>query len=195
MRLTRPGHGHDILGAGVDRSCQCPYTFLPAIMPFEKLNQQAATKMMISQRVKGRIVFVASFLGYTSFAGYSNYSPGKYAIRGAPAACCSTTLRHATQDSSAGANVNTGLADSLRSELLQHSISVHLYMPAGIDSPGYVEEQRRKPRITKKIEEDDVVLSPESVAKSLLAGTSGWFFCFFLLVHPIRGETPGPPVS
>jgi hypothetical protein len=60
-------------------------------------------------------------------------------------------------------------------------------MPAGIDSPGYLEEQRNKPRITKKIEEDDVVLSPESVAKSLLAGTSGRCFCFFLLVHPVRG--------
>jgi hypothetical protein len=43
-------------------------------------------------------------------------------------------------------------------------------MPAGIDSPGYVEEQRKKPRITKKIEEDDVVLSAESVAKSLIIG-------------------------
>ena len=63
-------------------------------------------------------------------------------------------------------------------------------MPAGIDSPGYVEEQRNKPRITKKIEEDDVVLSPESVAKSLLAGTSGRCSLLFLLVHPIRGETP-----
>jgi hypothetical protein len=39
---------------------------------------------MVSQRVRGSIVFVSSFLGYTSFAGYSTYSPGKYALRGEP---------------------------------------------------------------------------------------------------------------
>lgn len=38
---------------------------------------------MIKQGVKGgRIVFVSSFLGYTTFVGYTGYSAGKYAIRG-----------------------------------------------------------------------------------------------------------------
>ena len=91
--LTRPGNGHDILGAGVDRPCQCPYTLLPTAHIFRKLKQQAATQMMISQRVKGRIVFVASFLGYTSFAGSCIYSPGKYAIRGASASPRSFVMR------------------------------------------------------------------------------------------------------
>lgn len=54
--------------------------------------------------------------------------------------------------------------------MLLHDIAVHIFMPAGIDSPGYVEEQRSKPRITRKIEEDDVVLSPENVAGSLISG-------------------------
>ncbi|WVR09278.1 3-ketodihydrosphingosine reductase TSC10 [Kwoniella sp. DSM 27419] len=35
-----------------------------------------------AQRRRGKITFVSSFLGYTSFAGYSTYSPGKYALRG-----------------------------------------------------------------------------------------------------------------
>jgi 3-dehydrosphinganine reductase len=37
---------------------------------------------MVSQRIRGKVVFVSSFLGYTTFAGYSSYSPGKYALRG-----------------------------------------------------------------------------------------------------------------
>ena len=63
-----------------------------------------------------------------------------------------------------------GLADTLRSELILHDISVHIFMPCGIQSPGYEEEQRTKPRITKKIEESDDVASAESVAKSLIIG-------------------------
>lgn len=37
---------------------------------------------MVAQKVKGKIIFVSSLLGYASFAGYTNYSPGKYALRG-----------------------------------------------------------------------------------------------------------------
>lgn len=43
---------------------------------------QAASKLMIAQRIKGKLIFVSSFIGYTSFAGYSTYAPGKYALRG-----------------------------------------------------------------------------------------------------------------
>lgn len=38
--------------------------------------------MMVKQKVKGSLTFVSSFVGYTSFAGYSPYAPGKYALRG-----------------------------------------------------------------------------------------------------------------
>ena len=43
---------------------------------------KAATKLMAKQGVHGRIVFVGSTLGYMSFLGYSNYSPGKHALVG-----------------------------------------------------------------------------------------------------------------
>lgn len=45
-------------------------------------NIKAAVQKMVAQKVKGKIVFVSSLLGYASFAGYTNYSPGKYALRG-----------------------------------------------------------------------------------------------------------------
>lgn len=43
---------------------------------------QSATKTMIKNHVKGKIVFVGSVAGLISYAGYSGYSPAKYAIKG-----------------------------------------------------------------------------------------------------------------
>nr|XP_018261871.1 3-ketodihydrosphingosine reductase TSC10 [Kwoniella dejecticola CBS 10117]OBR84029.1 3-ketodihydrosphingosine reductase TSC10 [Kwoniella dejecticola CBS 10117] len=105
---------------------------------------QAAVKLMVKQRVLGKIVFVSSFLGYTSFAGYTNYSPGKYALR--------------------------GLADALRSEMLLHDIKIHIFMPCGIAGPGYEAENEFKPAVTLKIEEDDTQIPPEQCAKALETG-------------------------
>lgn len=116
--------------------------------------------MMVSQRIHGKIVFVSSFLGYASFAGYTPYSPGKYALRG---------QIYLVISNKTPAN-DLGLADALRSELLLHNISVHIFMPCGIKSPGYEAEQKLKPRITKKIEESDEILPADDVAKSLITG-------------------------
>lgn len=51
-----------------------------------------------------------------------------------------------------------------------HGIKVHLYMPAGILSPGYENEQKTKPDITKKIEDGDTPISAEAAAGLLIAG-------------------------
>ncbi|KAL1413662.1 3-dehydrosphinganine reductase [Vanrija albida] len=104
----------------------------------------AVVKRWVKEGKKGTLTFVSSFLGYTSFAGYSPYAPGKFALR--------------------------GLADSLRSELQLHDIAVHLYMPAGILSPGYDNEQKTKPAITKQIEEGDTPVAPEVAAALLIRG-------------------------
>ena len=44
---------------------------------------QAATKNMVQEVVKGKVVFVGSTLSYVSFVGYATYSPAKHALRGA----------------------------------------------------------------------------------------------------------------
>lgn len=44
-------------------------------------------------------------------------------------------------------------------------------MPAGIDSPGFIEEEKEKPKVTRKIEESDEQISPEKCAEYLFAGT------------------------
>ncbi|WRT68763.1 uncharacterized protein IL334_005743 [Kwoniella shivajii] len=111
---------------------------------------QAAVKLMVKQRKIGKIVFVSSFLGYTTFAGYTNYSPGKYALR--------------------------GLADSLRSEMLLHDISVHIFMPCGIQGPGLEAENKDKPAVTHKIEEGDTPIPPEESAKALETGLKKGYY-------------------
>jgi hypothetical protein len=77
FRLTGVESRWDLLGVRIYRACKQTTT-----LAVTQLKPQAATKMMVSQRIRGKIVFVSSFLGYTSFAGYTPYAPGKYALRG-----------------------------------------------------------------------------------------------------------------
>ncbi|KAL7339362.1 oxidoreductase [Rhodotorula toruloides] len=117
----------------------------------------------------GRVVLTSSVLALMSFAGYSSYSPSKYAIR--------------------------GLAEALRNELQLYGISVHLFLPATIFSPGFENEQRLKPEITKKIEGPDEGMKPDAVAKELIKGVERGDF--YLTYEPVghmlrnsRGITP-----
>lgn len=65
----------------------------------------------------------------------------------------------------------TGLAECLRSEFQLYDISIHAYFPGTILSPGYQEENKTKPAVTKKLEgpESDG-LTPEQCARGLLKG-------------------------
>lgn len=68
------------------------------------------------------------------------------------------------------------MAETLRSELLLYSVSVHIYFPGTIYSPGYTEENKTKPDITLKIEESDDGVKPEQAAAALLRGQFGLTF-------------------
>lgn len=65
----------------------------------------------------------------------------------------------------------TGLADTLRSEMLLYDIKVQIFLPNTILSPGYERENIRKPDITSKIEEGDSPVKPDVAAASMLAGS------------------------
>jgi 3-dehydrosphinganine reductase len=54
---------------------------------------------------------------------------------------------------------------------LQYDIGVHCFFPGTILSPGFEEEQKIKPQITKDIEGIDSGLTPEECAAYLLKGT------------------------
>jgi 3-dehydrosphinganine reductase len=100
---------------------------------------------MIENGINGKIVFVSSTLGLMGMIGYSQYSPTKFALR--------------------------GLAECLRQELLPHKIDVSIYFVGTINSPGFIEENKSKPEITKILEEGDITdTSPQSRAKKLIKG-------------------------
>ncbi|KAJ8589599.1 NAD(P)-binding protein [Rhizopogon salebrosus TDB-379] len=104
----------------------------------------AAAKQMVRENKKGKIILVSSTLGYMSFIGYSSYSPAKHALR--------------------------GLADSLHSELMLYGIDTHIFFPPTMYTPGFEEENKTKPSITRKIESTDEGLTAPQAAAGLLAG-------------------------
>ncbi|KAJ3762051.1 oxidoreductase [Lentinula raphanica] len=104
----------------------------------------AYAKHLARKQTQGKLVFTSSLLGYMSLIGYSTYAPGKHALR--------------------------GLAETLRSELILYNSSVHIMFPGNIDSPGYEEENRTKPKITLEIESTDRPTAPDVLAKELIDG-------------------------
>ena len=54
--------------------------------------------------------------------------------------------------------------------MLLYDISVHMYFPNTMHTPGYDVEMLTKPGITAKIEEGDTPVTPGNAAKALLKG-------------------------
>ncbi|KXS10718.1 short chain dehydrogenase/ reductase, partial [Gonapodya prolifera JEL478] len=104
----------------------------------------AAARLMASNGVRGHIACIGSVISMVSFIGYGSYAPSKAALR--------------------------SLAELLRNELKPYGIKIHLFLPAGIDSPGLVEENKTKPKPTELLEAGDVPQKPDVVAKLLLKG-------------------------
>ncbi|OLL21708.1 3-ketodihydrosphingosine reductase tsc10 [Neolecta irregularis DAH-3] len=90
------------------------------------------------------IMFVSSFCGFITFAGYSSYSPTKAALR--------------------------SLADTLRQEGMIYNIKVHCSFPSTIYTPGFEQEQLIKPDLTKELEGSDAGQTAEQVSKAVLKG-------------------------
>jgi 3-dehydrosphinganine reductase len=131
----------------------------------------AVSKEMVKQRRRGKVVFVSSTLGYMTLLGYASYSPAKHAVK--------------------------ALADSLRQELLLYDISVQVFMPCTMFTPGYEEENKTKPQITLKIEETDGGLTGEQAAAAMLNGVKKnqthitGDFITELFRASTRGSSPG----
>jgi 3-dehydrosphinganine reductase len=92
-------------------------------------------------------IFTATSLAFYPIAGYSPYSPAKAAIR--------------------------SLSDTLTQEVklyTANSVKIHTVFPGSINSPGYTNEQKIKPEITKLLEKDDPVQEPEVVASKSIKG-------------------------
>jgi 3-dehydrosphinganine reductase len=92
------------------------------------------------------LIFTASAAAFFSVAGYGPYAPAKAALR-----TLADTLYHEV-------------------ELYSKSVKMHVVFPGSIDSPGFVQENRYKPAITKELEKDDPLQSPATVARKAIEG-------------------------
>ncbi|KLO20334.1 NAD(P)-binding protein [Schizopora paradoxa] len=110
----------------------------------QAFSARAISKKLVQDNKKGKIAFVGSTVSHMGLIGYAPYAPGKYALK--------------------------GLAESLRSEFKLYGIDIHILFAPTMHTPGFDVEQQTKPSITKKIEEDDVPVSPDKAAKILVNG-------------------------
>jgi len=110
----------------------------------QAFSARAISKKLVQDDRKGKIAFVGSTVSHMGIVGYAPYSPGKYALK--------------------------GLAESLRSEFKLYGIDIHILFAPTMHTAGFDVEQQTKPEITKKIEKDDVPVSPDKAAKILVKG-------------------------
>jgi 3-dehydrosphinganine reductase len=92
---------------------------------------------------KRHISFVSSLAAFTVIPGYAGYAPIKAAMR--------------------------MLADTLREECLLYDVDISCSFPANILTPGFEEEERTKPEITRKIEGTAGAETAEVVAKRIIS--------------------------
>nr|CAG4643703.1 EOG090X00M6 [Lepidurus arcticus] len=130
---------------------------------------KAAIKSMKNAR-GGKIVFVSSQAGLIGVYGFSAYSPTKFALK--------------------------GLAEALLMEVKPFGISVTVSFPPDTDTPGFAEEEIKKPQETKEISKVAGLFSAEAVASSIINDTlEGRFMSSvgldgFFLTHLCAGMSP-----
>ncbi|KJE97657.1 hypothetical protein CAOG_07767 [Capsaspora owczarzaki ATCC 30864] len=106
---------------------------------------KAVVPGMLASSAKGRtLVFVNSGCGLTCFYGYAGYCASKWAQR--------------------------GFAEALRNELVADGVRVCVYYPPNMDTPGFVEENKTKPKVTAEIEGSSGILTPDQAAAILMEG-------------------------
>lgn len=150
---TQPGYFKDYSGAALEYEMRSNYftamhtahaairlmhgglPAAPAAAPAPATTPAAAATTTAKRR---HIVFTSSVLAFYPLAGYNSYSPAKAAMR--------------------------ALADGLRQECLLYDIDVHCCFPATIMTPGFAEEQKTKPELTKILEGADEGQTADAVA-------------------------------
>ncbi|CAG8426919.1 unnamed protein product [Penicillium salamii] len=112
-------------------------------------------RMKFSRR---HLIFTCSTLAFVPVAGYSPYSSAKAAIRS-----LSDTLSQEIE------MYNGAFSQRHNNKAPAADVKIHNIFPMGITSPGFDNEQKIKPELTKKLEEADKPQSPEEVAQISIA--------------------------
>ncbi|KAJ5184841.1 short chain dehydrogenase/reductase family oxidoreductase [Penicillium cf. griseofulvum] len=129
------------------------------------------------------LVFTCSIAAFVGVPGYIAYTPTKCAVR--------------------------GVADTLRQEVLRYNTAavnykIHCAFPGNFVTPSFIEEQKHKPELTKRIEGTDKAIhelvkkipSPTEVAKRILSGVARDEYALWhdfessLLLSNMLGPTP-----
>ena len=114
-----------------------------------------------------RLVLIASGAAFSGLYGYSSYGPSKFAVR--------------------------GLAESLRIELKPRNVSVTIAFPGDTDTPQLRAELKHRPKVTSELASGGGVMSPEAVAKGIIAAaergdfqvTFGWQLRMLARTHSL----------
>lgn len=100
------------------------------------------------------LIFTCSTLAFVPIAGYGPYSPAKAAIRS-----LSDTLSQEIE------MYNGAYTQRHRNTAPAADVKIHTVFPMGILSPGFDNEQKLKPELTKMLEDADKPQTPEEVAQ------------------------------
>ncbi|CAM6017836.1 unnamed protein product [Sphagnum balticum] len=128
-----------------------------------------------SKSAPASIAIFSSQAGQVGVYGYAAYSASKFALR--------------------------GLAEVLQQELISRNIRLSLVYPPDTDTPGFAEEEKTKPELTKKISGSSKSMDALAVARNALCGIKAGQFsvhCNFegLIISTVgAGMSPQPSWS
>ena len=114
------------------------------------------TRVMLphfKKRKAGHIAFVGSIAGEVNILGYTIYGASKAGL--------------------------FAFADSLRNEMVPYNVKVSIIHPPDTKTPMLEGEKKIRPEIVQKLSEGGGLLTPESVAKSLMKGMAKGRFKIF----------------
>ncbi|XP_059299029.1 LOW QUALITY PROTEIN: 3-dehydrosphinganine reductase TSC10A-like [Lycium ferocissimum] len=101
-------------------------------------------------RGPGSIAIMSSQAGQVGIYGYTAYSASKFGLK--------------------------GLAEALQQEVIGENIHVSLIFPPDTETPGFAEENRRRPQLTSIIAASSGAMKAEEVAKKALNGVKSGNF-------------------
>ncbi|KAK5328926.1 hypothetical protein LTR70_001080 [Exophiala xenobiotica] len=126
------------------------------------------------------LIFTSSVVAFMPIAGYAPYNPAKAAMRS-----LADTLNQEVQVyNGARKNPQPGPAAEIK---------IHAIYPTGILSPGFENEEKLKPALTKKLEEDDQPQQPDELAGTIIAELEAgkYIITASLIGHIMKGWAMG----
>ena len=127
------------------------------------------------------LIFTSSVVAFMPLAGYAPYNPAKSAMR----ALADTLNQEVQVYNGARKNAENGPAAEVR---------VHAVYPTGILSPGFENEEKLKPALTKKLEEDDKPQQSEELASTIISELEAgkYIITASFIGHIMKGWAMGP---